>query len=231
MSNKNARNDNSESGNILLIILLAIVLIGALSVALQGSGQQNATIDKETLVIRIAEVQRHGSEVERGVNYVLRNGKSELDIRFSYPDADADYGDLNGDSDKTDQVFAKDGGAANYRFPPRGINDDSKWEFYGDTVLPEVGSDEPELIAVLPNVSQEFCEGVNRLIGYDSAVQPLDTGSCLNAGSSARFNNANQFSGSPNTVNDASFTRKPAMQGCVKCDDNTYHFFHVLLAR
>ncbi len=220
----------NQNGNILFIILIAIVLIGALSAAIQGTGQHNANIDKETLVLRLSETRSYVSELERAVNYIMQNGKSESDIRFSHPNANTDYGDLSADPDTTDQVFARDGGAAHYRSPPENINDGSAWEFYANTALPEVGSNEADLIALLPNVTYEFCDLVNKTIGY--ATIPQDSGTCINSGSSARFNNSTQFASSPNTTTESSFSIKPAMQGCVQCtSDDSLHFFHVLMAR
>ena len=228
-SEKKDRSD--EKGNVLFIVLLAIVLIGALTVAVQNSGHEGS-IDKEKLVIRISEVRRYASELERGVRFILPNGHSEVDLRFAHPDADPDYGDLSADSDKSDQMFDRLGGGAQYRTPPPGISDGSSWEFYGHTALPEVGTDEAELVAVLPNVTQAFCEAYNSTLGYDSATQPTDSSTCINGGSSARFDAGTQFSSSPNTVNAGTFTYKPSLSGCAQCTtDSSYHVFHVLMAR
>ncbi len=219
-----------QDGNILFIILIAIVLIGALSAAIQGTGQHNANIDKETLILRLSETRSYASELERAISYIMQNGKSENDIRFSHPNANADYGNLSADPDTTDQVFSRDGGAASYRVPPENINDGSAWEFYGNTALPDVGSSEAELIAVLPNVTSEFCNLVNQTIGFSSL--PQDSASCINGGSAARFNDSTQFISPPNTTIETSFSVKPAMQGCIQCtSNNSLHFFHVLMAR
>jgi len=220
----------NQDGNILFIILIAIVLIGALSAAIQGTGQHNANIDKETLILRLSETRSYASELERGVTYIMQNGKSESDIRFSHPNANADYGDFSADPDTTYQIFARNGGAAHYRSPPENVNDGSAWEFYGNTALPEVGSSEAELIALLPNVTSDFCDLVNKTVGY--ATLPQDSATCINSGSSARFNNSTQFVSSPNTTTETSFSIKPAMQGCIQCTSNgSLHFFHVLMAR
>ena len=224
-------NAQRESGNVLVVILLAIVLIGALSVAIQGSSQRNATIDQEKIILSITEVQRYMAELERAVNYIMQNGHSESDIRFAHPDAHTDYGDLSSDTDKSDQVFDRDGGAALYRGAPEDVNDGSSWEFYGNTALPLVGSDRPELIAVLPNISETFCRNINNAIGYDASGIPEDTGTCLSGVAGERFDNGTQFSSSPNTVNTVTFTIQPSVQGCAICDDKNMHFFYVLMAR
>ncbi len=239
---------HGESGNVLFMVLIAVVLIGALTAAIQMTGRQEGThIDRETLIIRASEVQRYASELERAVMFIMQqNTKSEVDIRFAHPDANADYGDLSADADPTDQVFHKNGGAANYREPPAGINDGSAWEFYAGTSLPQVGSDKADLVAVLPNVTQAFCQKINEL-NQQGGAQPEDTGavaaagndpgSCINIGALGRFDNGRQFYDSPstpNTVDETTFTTMPGTQGCVQCVDMPgapYHFYHVLYAR
>lgn len=219
-----------EKGNILVIILIAVALIGALTAAIQGSQQKNSNIDKETLILRVTEVQRYTTELENGIAFALQNGLSESDIRFSHPDAHTDYGDLIADTDKSDQMFHSDGGNAMYKEAPNGINDGSAWEFYGNTALPDVGSDAAELIAILPNLTTDFCDKANEMIGY--TARPEDTGTCIYTGASARFDDGLQFSIAPNTTDEASFTLKPATRGCLECTtDGSLHYFHVLIAR
>ncbi len=222
---------NSESGNVFFFILLAIVLIGLVTVALRSGGDQN--IDKETLLIQASQVRQYASELERGVAFIMRDGSSETEIRFSN-EVTGDYGVF--DSAPTREVFNEKGGGVEYRLPPPEISTATQWEFYGHTHLPDVGTGAPELIAVLPHVNKAFCERINEMNGYNPATQPLDnTGDCINAVDSnpaLRFTSGNLFStgGAIDTTNEASFTVKPSMQGCVQCAAN-YHFFHVLMAR
>lgn len=223
------------------MILAAIVLIGLLTAAIRATSRpEGASVDSETLDIAASRVRQYAAELEHAVSIVLGTGTSESDIRFAHPDANADYGVIT--STPARQIFDPVGGAAEYRKAPAGVNDGSAWEFYGGTALPEVGSDRAELIAVLPNVTAEFCAKINEMNGYDPATQPQDTGAsaasggnpgdCLHGGASVRFGDSGQFFDTPNTVDAASFTRKPATQGCALCAlDGEYHFFHVLLAR
>jgi hypothetical protein len=242
-------NRRSERGNILFIILIAVVLIGLLTAAIQMTSRpEGSNIDKETLVIRASEVQRYASELERAVNYIMQNGKSESDIRFAHPDASSDYGDLGADADPSDQVFHVSGGGASYRAAPVGINDGSAWEFYGGTHIPGMGTaSRAELIAVLPNVTQEFCDKINEINGQSGT--PADTGmavaagpnpgGCLAIGAVGRFDDARQFYTTINTTDETTFEQdpntaaaRPAPQACVACDlDSANHFYHVLLAR
>ncbi len=220
----------TEDGNVLFIILLAVALIGALTVAVQGTNQQNQHIEDERQILRLTELQRYASQLERGVNFIMQNGHSEVDIRFAHPDADPDYGDLGADADKSDQLFDRLGGGALYTSPPQGINDGSAWEFYGHSALPEVGSNAADLVAVLPNVTNIFCTLINRKIGYTGL--PTDPGTCIYGGDAFRFDAGTQFDASPNIPTEASFSIKPSLQGCVECaGDGSRHYFYVLMAR
>jgi len=234
------------------MILVAIVLIGALTAAIQSTNRSEGTgIDREQLVIRASEVQRYASELERAVNYIMQDGKSESDIRFAHPDAHSDYGDLSADADPSDQVFHVSGGGAQYRVSPGDIHSSTgnQWEFYAGTHIPGMGTaSRAELIAVLPNVTDAFCEKINELNGQTGT--PTDTGAAAAAGSSAgdcltvgalgRFGGGQTFySGSDmNSVDETSFAQdpttsaaRPAPQACVVCASGGNHFYHVLLAR
>ncbi len=239
-----------ERGNVFFMILIAVVLIGLLTAAIMStSTTEGSNIDDETLVIRASEVQRAASEYERAVLFILNNAKSEEDIRFAHASADPDYGDLSVDTDPGDQVFSPRGGGAAYRDAPDDINDGSGWEFYGGTSIPGVGTSKAELIAVLPNVTQQFCEKINTLNGQPITPIPEDTGTgaaagispgdCLNLGAPGRFDDAQQFYPTPNTVDATTFAQdsntssaRPALQACVRCSlGPALHFYHVLLAR
>lgn len=222
-----------QRGNILFYVLIGIVLVGLLTVALRNTGNMKDNIDSENLVIRAGEVQRHAGEVEKAVGILIGNRVSESDIRFAHPDAPAEYGTIT--TNPTFQIFSETGGMATYRLPPSGVNDGSKWEFYGTSDIPEVGSDQSELIAVLPNVTQEFCKVINAQLGFTAGTQPLDDLSgaspdCVQGAAVNRFTGT--FDTTPNMLDKTTFSVLPSYQGCVTCaSDNSYHYFHVLLSR
>jgi hypothetical protein len=232
---RNAATAPNQRGNIIFMVLLAIALIGLLTVAIQRTDSGDASnISGETLMIRASEVQRAASEIERAVMYIMERGNvSQRDLRFAIPTNSAtEYGDIT--SQPRRQIFHTDGGAANYPTPPTGVqNAVAPWEFYGGTRIPGVGTNRPDLIAVLPNVTLQFCELINRLNGQTGSQPAEDGAGCINQGATQRFGTAFFNDATPNTLNDASFTRTPALQACVSCpaDGGTYHFYHVLYAR
>lgn len=221
-----------ESGNVILFILLAIVLIGLVTAALRQGSDGDANIDSESLTVNATRVKQYAGELEHAVVMILGNGVSEADIRFAHPDAPSDYGTYTVDPER--QVFNPKGGGAEYRAAPPGVNDGSGWEFYGHTALPGVGGDRADLVAVLPNVTQAFCDKINQMDGYNAT--PDDDGgaqtNCVHGGAALRFDTANQYTDPGDTTDEASFSVVPAMEGCALCAaDGKLHFFHVLHAR
>lgn len=222
-----------ENGNILVYVLIGIVLIGLLTAAIRNVGGFKDNIDTEDMVLKAGEIQRYGAELARGVNILLERNISESDIRFAHPDAAAEYGTIT--TNPENQVFSTDGGQATYRTPPVGVNDGSLWEFFGTSDIPQVGSNKAELIAVLPNVTQAFCETMNIQLGFTAGTQPTDdaVGSppCVKGAGTNRF--AGSFDdASPNTLDDTTFSKLPSYQACVQCSsDSSYNYYYVLMAR
>jgi hypothetical protein len=221
-----------QSGNVLFYILIAIVLIAAVTVAMKRGGGEGSNIDNEQAVIAASQVKQYASSLERGVDIMLHNGISESDIRFAYPDAPAAYGTITDKPER--QEFAKEGGAVDYQSAVNNANDGSAWEFYATSHAPETGApDKAALMAVLPNIDEAVCRKINAMIGYTE--QPVDDGACVYTGATGRFAGSYDDSGGANTFDETTFSVKPATEACVRCgataSDYTYHYYHVLIAR
>ncbi len=220
-----------ESGNILVYVLLGIVLLGLLTAALRQSGDQGKDLDQERLNIRAGEVQRYAAQIAQGVATMVEGGVSEAKLKFAHPDGDSDYGLIS--VEPAEQVFSAKGGNIPYKLPPPGVNDGTKWQFYGTTDIPQVGSDKAELIAVLPNVTRDFCVMINRQLKLGD-TPPVDNSTATTPDCVASLSSSHKFSGTymdpPNELDPATFSRLPMTQACVSCGAN-YHYFYVLLNR
>lgn len=226
---------NSQAGNILIYILGAIFLLGALTLMVKGSSTPGASIDEETLMIRVSEIQDYGRELEQAVAFVFQNGHSEADIRFSHPDADSAYGDIT--DTPTRQIFHRDGGGATYREPPANIQiTPSQWIFNGNNFLNEIGTtcsaaSCTDLIALLTNVNQEFCVFINEQNDIDnpSDSPPQDSGA---ADITTMFVGDYTFNAA---INDIAVNLDAKMEGCFEGGGTppagTYHYYRVLLPR
>lgn len=225
----------SESGNILIYILGAIFLIGALTLMVKGSSTPGAGIDEEALIIKVSEVQQYGQELEQAITYIFQNGHSESDIRFAHPDADSAYGVIT--DIPTRQVFHRDGGGATYRDPPSGIQTTvTPWHFSGANSVAQIGSscsadDCSDLVAVLQNVTEAFCLNINEKnnIENPSNAPPQDDG---NMHFSTPFSGSMTWSAH---IGDSGFQANGKLEGCLEGESTppsgTYHYYRVLLAR
>lgn len=225
--------ERGERGNIIFYVLIGIVLIGLLTMAVRNTGGMKDDINTEDMGLKAAQIQRYGAALAQSVAILLNNHISESELRFAHPDAAGDYGVIT--DDPTRQIFAKEGGKAAYNAPPAGVNDGSNWEFFATTAIPEIGSDKADLVAVLPHVSAEFCAVINTQLGFAAGSQPTDPGSgspaCIMGAASDRFDGSFNDA-APHELDDASFSKLPAAQACVKCSsDNSYNYFYVLMAR
>lgn len=214
-----------EAGNILFYILIAVALLGFLMAAMQRTGSIFQDVDSEQMLIKVNQAQRYGPELERAVRYILSNNASETDIRFAHPSAHSSYGAIG--TTPPFQVFAAAGGNAEYRNPPAGVSTSARWEFTGNTRIPQVGSDRADLVAVLPDVSLAFCNRVNKSLGL--TTMPVDPAGCV-YNSGLRF--AGTYEAVPNTIPNATFTRLPPLQACIQCTDTgLYYYYYVILPR
>ncbi len=229
-------NRKTEAGNILVYILGAIFLLGILVITVKGSSTPGAGIDQESLIIRVAEVQEYGKELERAVAYILANGHSEVDIRFSHPDAASAYGDIT--DTPTRQIFSRQGGGATYRAPANGIQTTvTDWVFSGNNEVTEIGTscgakNCMDLVAILQNVNKEFCLLINNKNGITnpSEAPPQDQ---TNVQVSTVFTGT--FTASALIADTPTGYLFGHSEGCFEGDTTppagTYHYYRVLLAR
>lgn len=234
---KPAAQHKRQSGNILIYILGAIVLLGLLFAIIRGNYQEGAGIDAEKIALRVDEVRRHAADLERGVHLLLQNGISESDLRFAHDNADAAaYGAISDEPAR--QIFDPAGGGAEYKRPPAGINDGTRWQFYATTHIPQIGTttaaqSRAELLAVLPNVTRAFCAQMNltlkQNINLDNVTDPGSNG-CV-------YDSGNEFDGTfgegagTNTLDADEIEKLPPAELCVRCGNNSYHYYRVLIAR
>lgn len=211
-----------ESGNILVYVLLGIVLIGLLTVALRQSGDPGKDLDGEKLAITATQIQSYTSQLQGAVGGMIQRGISEADLRFAHPKNIAGYGTIT--TTPENQVFHPQGGNVEFRLPPAGVNDGSRWEVIGNLAIPQVGSSRPELTAILPKVSKQFCDTINRQLSIQVSSQIA-----------CNFLPATPFTGvyaaSPMTYAETVFDKTPLLQGCGECGSGDRFYFYVLMSR
>lgn len=180
------RRESSQRGNILFLILLAIILFAALAYAvnngLRGGGKDASSESAKAIA---AQVIQYTTLMEQTVSRLrLSNGCKDTEISFLY-DSDGDgvvetngqddYYNPNAPTDKRCHVFDPAGGGMSYAKSPSYIG--TGYSFGGQYVIKDVGTPDFDLVMSFtiggndanPNTvaqSRKVCDEMNQsLIG------------------------------------------------------------------
>lgn len=166
-----------QSGNALWFILIAIVLLGALTMLLSRSGDSvTQSGDVERMRILSSQMMRYAQGLQAAIDQMTMRGVSESDISFQNSVTTVNY--TNAACTVSDcKLFDAGGGGQEYRAPPAGANDGSEWIFTGannvGTAANAIGSTAAgtgnDLVMLLPNVKSDLCVQINREIGVGTA--------------------------------------------------------------
>ena len=215
-----------QSGNVLFLILIAVVLFAALSYAVTQSSRGGGNADSEATKIAVSEAINYVSAVRTAITRMKIAGVDNDNFCFDHTSwGHTDYNHA-ACADNTTQVFHADGGGVAWSNPPQGINDGTPWLFNGNNRIPNVGTTALELTMILPNVTEEACREFSEAVGEGGSVK-YDPDF---------FNVTNRFAGSygPTTV----ATDGSSYDFCVQASTTgggaiagSYHFFATLIAR
>lgn len=223
----------TEHGNVLFIILIAVALFAALSYAFtQSSRGGGEDTNPERNSILASEVLEYAKQLEQAVTTIRSNRYSENQLSFAHGDLTG-YGTYGTNPEM--EIFHPQGGGASYRIFPSATASD--WVFTGANIVHEVGNFSEtyaactascaDLVAILPNVSQNLCTTINQKLAINST--PVDSGTA---------DITTKFTGTftkTQALDDAGSVIDGQRTGCFEGGGTpaagTYHFYHVLLVR
>lgn len=157
---KNKKSRQSERGNALWFILIAIVLIGLLTAVLSRSGSNvDQTGGVEQQRIKISQMMRYVKGVESTIQTMKMTGISENELSFTDDGTDNDKC-----TDNACLVFHVEGGGITRQAPPSGIGANN-WKYVATNDVLNVGTDAADLILVLEDVNDSYCTQINRVLG------------------------------------------------------------------
>jgi len=167
----------SEKGNILFLILLAVILFAALSYAvtqsLQGGGSNASS---ESNLVKSAAVTAYPVGVRAAILRMIVGGTDVTTLNFDPPSvfSDSDYST----ADAALGVFHPSGGGAVFSYIPSDTlatpSSTDRWYFNYDFEVPGVGTSTTgsangnDLIAFAPGLKQAVCEKINTELGLSS---------------------------------------------------------------
>jgi len=186
---------NKQSGNALIYILIAIFLLGGLTVLLSRSGSQtDDTGSTEQLSLQASQILRYMVGVQTVVNNLQLAGCSENEISFEHASADGYY---NASSSDKCKVFGTNaGGGLTYK-KPNTVWLDSTYSansWYGDYYFTDqrvkgvgtttAGAESSDMMIVLPYVTKTLCLEINKRSGLSpqTSGDPPAENTGINAG-------------------------------------------------
>ena len=240
-----------QSGNALWFILIAIGLLGLLTISFSRSSKNNDSGNYEQNQIAASEILRYAKSIENAFQLLLAKGCSENEISFENSVV-AGYTNPNSPSDNSCHVFHRNGAGMVY------IEPDDRWLdgagsgkpyygqyiFSGSTCINDVGSTDStgncatdgttrndDIVMFITYLTEEICNLINNQFGISSISE--DTGGSW-------FSNSNEYTGTISaSLNIGRVESGPELNGIsTACYMTTpgsfnegFHIYHVLHAR
>lgn len=235
---------DAESGNILIIILVAIALIGALTMTVMRSDVTDAdAVAPEQAKIIAAQTMGQARTFEQAVKTLIARGCSEQEINFENTIV-AGYTNGGAPADDHCDVFDRDGAGLAWSNPSANANDGSSWRLLAGNAVDGVTTTDDgacasgciDLLAVLPNVTLNVCKQLNAIAKVTAAsdAPPVDLGNFDATTKIAGFDAV----AAGVAVLDTGALLSGKRTGCFEATNvdgapagDTYWFYHVLLVR
>jgi|AntRauTorcE11897_2_1112592.scaffolds.fasta_scaffold00239_9 hypothetical protein len=177
----------NQQGNVLFVILIAIVLFGALSATVMRTENYSGSLDNETVSIETYELLDYAVTIERAVaNLMLAHGCELSELSFDHPDRSnyntaGHYLNSNSPGDKSCHIFDEAGGGVPYK-EPSAISVEEGTTEYGITSTlsiqglgqdtDDVGNSGVELIFIT-RVIESACNRINQETGFSTSSPPV----------------------------------------------------------
>lgn len=225
---------NSQSGNAIMMILIAAGLLGALSMVIaQGNRGSTEGLSDDRQKLAATEIIDYAETVAKAVTQLRLRGTAIESIRFATPDLPTvDYGTF-GDSPRH-EIFNPRGGGVVYIAPPEItlVDTDAQYHFLNRNEVEKIGttcSDDRcvDVLMVLEDIKESTCKTINDLVGVDNPSGNPPTESDIQE--SGYYKGTFNFS---RTIGDDDSALSGQSEGCfLETADTEYVYYKVLLAR
>jgi len=171
-----------QQGNVLFLILIAVVLFAALSYAVTLSSRSGAESNKEALNVALSEVFNHFAQVRVAIQRITFSGTcTDKTIRFWHVSRERATNDnFYGDgSDTQCQIFHPDGGGVPYQTRPEELDTSTSAE-YGiiSNRIAEIGTTNNDVdsdgqgtaadLLIIANLPRAACVVANERLGVEN---------------------------------------------------------------
>lgn len=241
---RNRKSWTGERGNAFFIVLMAVILFAALAITFsRGMQQGGETISQRQAEIAATDILTYVQQLERTVNKMMQNGRSETYLNFAGTPSDGlayTNADVECPPDEC-KIFHPSGGALTPVSPVAKWLDSSKSTdvFYGTYLFTAkycindiadstcLNGKGVELLVMLPYIRENVCNALNEKLGITGLPIPANL---VAFASSDKFDGTFPSTGGPILLSDAAMNGKNA--ACIHDNANQQNVFYaVLLAR
>ncbi len=238
-----------QSGNALIFILIAIALLGLLTVTLsRSSDSTNDTGDFEQNQIAASEILSYAKSIENAVQMLLVRGCSENELSFWHDsdgngteDGSDNYYNDESPTDRSCHVFDVAGAGMTYETPNEEWLDrlESAQTGYAELFFSmQSNVDGNKVLAMIfPYVTKNICLQINTAsnVVNTGGAPPKDNNTAYNYNDAAhRFTGRPPATGSYNSINPSSGELDAKFTGCFEGDTfppGGFHVYHSLSIR
>lgn len=233
-------NRQSEKGNVLFLILIAVALFAALSYAVtQSTRSGGGDASKETNLVNAAGLTQYPASIKTSITrMVVSNGTTADELLFDPPP----YTGLTTPALQTAGVFypttsTGGGGGASYIDAPASVmanNLPGTWHFNGENGVTNIGTSgavsttNADIIAFLPGLKEAVCQSIHSKIGLSTTIPDLTAIAGLDFTTDMDSGNTGIGAGGA-LLTDAVLDGQP--QGCFEHGAGNFVYYHVLIER
>lgn len=242
----------SEAGNVLFLILIAVVLFAALSYAVtQSSRSGGGGADGEANLVNSAQITQYPASVRTAIVRMIISGVDVSQLNFDPPSEFDQSTATDCESVPAPCVFHPNGGGATHVTAPAAVTasgSQGDWFFTSEYRIDNIGTNTAvtgnDIIAMLPGIGAAICQRLNTELGISGTDGDSDGVPQSSAGGTVQVPTATNNMDSNGTLGIAS---TPAANeilasamlgqpfGCFDSDDgsntSSLVYFHVLVER
>lgn len=235
----------AQRGNVLFLILIAIILFGALSFAVGNMfrGGSVETISEEKGKIITTDLIDYTRSIRQAIQAMRIDGCDETEISFEkspFDGSDTDYVNLDSPSNFSCHVFHPNGGGINYQIANEDVGPNRDWFFGINRVgrldgSQNIGTPAGDLVAMLLEINTSVCDLINDSL---NGFEVFESGGLHNGSSVNRTEFVGDYT-STRSINRGNNTTPEAGcfcdgSGSVGCPASASHprfFYYTLLKR
>lgn len=223
-----------ERGSAFFTIIIAVALFAALTYAVSRMDNASNNLSTERLRVTAGEMIDQADKFSDAVARMRLQGATPTQLSFSNT-VTAGYTNAACVTDAC-LFFAANGGGMEWQTAPPTANQGENWGFTGNVSVKNIGTDQADLMAILPHLSIGLCKTINERLGQALATATPVTVAAITASKFTGIYNL-----TPNVITGVGLDGK--ISGCLEIStlDGTaidgapiatsYTYYHVLLAQ